>query len=644
MDEEDVVINADASGGVEAFQSMGVAVQNFHQDMDNIKTDFAQSFEHVGLHLFTSNLMSSIGMTGEARVAYMGLSAVMAAVSGVFELSAGTLAPFVIALGAAALIWKEFSGSAANAGQAVQDHEQAVQSDLTAQESATASYKDAIGSLDAYAASVGALPPKLADLKAALEAGLGASTQASAHDIGVQMGDLQTKILATKDTMSDLTEKIALDRLAQSEANQGTEQGAAEWAKAGNAIVVMGQALDSAKDKLAAQQAQLATLKADLPYVAEGYKSAGDYAQQMADAATAAYKANLKSIDDIIAADEAEMQALDETGAAADAAAEKQTRAAEQIAAGITALAAQQQQYAAQDIEITGDEWSQKTAKVAEASAKQEEALDKYYAKLLEDARKSGADTTAITAQYEAAKVQLAQTSTDQQAQVLRSFVGINQNLYQSMEAEGSSVFKSLATGFGNAVGQMVVQGKSFSDSMQKVFTSMEEAFISKVAEMTAQWLAFMALQGVAGMFSGGGASLGSLSGVGMMGGAPGASLSGVGGIPTNFLQGLPPTGSIPVPTYAGGVDTILSSPTLLIAGEAGEERLQITPQKGGGSPPAAAGGGGGSGGISVTFGDIHLHGVQDPQSLANQLLPYIAQAIKGRGQVGLTGPGLFGG
>ncbi len=52
-----------------------------------------------------------------------------------------------------------------------------------------------------------------------------------------------------------------------------------------------------------------------------------------------------------------------------------------------------------------------------------------------------------------------------------------------------------LSQGIGDALGKSIVEGKNFGESMKQTFKDMAESFISDVASMIVQWLAFMALK-----------------------------------------------------------------------------------------------------------------------------------------------------
>lgn len=59
----------------------------------------------------------------------------------------------------------------------------------------------------------------------------------------------------------------------------------------------------------------------------------------------------------------------------------------------------------------------------------------------------------------------------------------------------------SIEQGIGQAFAKMIVEGKSFADSMKELFKSIAEQFIAEVGRMIAKWLTFIALKGVGKLF-----------------------------------------------------------------------------------------------------------------------------------------------
>jgi hypothetical protein len=120
-------------------------------------------------------------------------------------------------------------------------------------------------------------------------------------------------------------------------------------------------------------------------------------------------------------------------------------------------------------------------------------------------------------------------------------------------------IYEGMVSGYGDAIGSMIVDGKDFGKSMEEVFKNMAREFISQVTQMMIKWAAFQALTGGAGGFGGG------------------------------------------IFGFAKGVDTVVNKPTMFMAGEGGPERVTVQPMAGSNN----GGGGGGGSPTNVNIGDI---------------------------------------
>lgn len=151
-----------------------------------------------------------------------------------------------------------------------------------------------------------------------------------------------------------------------------------------------------------------------------------------------------------------------------------------------------------------------------------------------------------------------------------------------------NSVWDSTIKGAADAFGKVAIEGGNMGEELQRVFQNMLESFISAVAEMTIRWLAFKALTSSFGGGFGGG-----------FGGA-----------------------------FARGGDFIVDRPTTFIAGEAGAERVQVTPL---GRNGAGGGQGGGAGAGTVNVGDININVQVDKldSNAAKKILENLANEIR---------------
>jgi len=168
--------------------------------------------------------------------------------------------------------------------------------------------------------------------------------------------------------------------------------------------------------------------------------------------------------------------------------------------------------------------------------------------------------------------------------------------------------FKSISSGFGNAIGAMVVEGQSLSQSMDQVFTKMAESFIGQVTEMIVVWAALKALMMI----------------------SPGGAAAFQGMATAAFPQIAANVYGSSVPKMASGGTMIADQPTLAVFGEAGPEMATFSPMGGGRS----SGGGGDTYNINL---QTHVYGVTDPKQIADQIGPLIVQNIRGRGNIGFV-------
>lgn len=163
-----------------------------------------------------------------------------------------------------------------------------------------------------------------------------------------------------------------------------------------------------------------------------------------------------------------------------------------------------------------------------------------------------------------------------------------------------TGIVKQIGSDFGNAFAQMIVEGKDFTEEMEKAFTKMAEQIIAKIVEMIAEWAIFTALTGFGG-------------GVGAFGAA---GLKGIG--------------------FATGGSVMVDRPTLALFGEGGPEMATFTPmsQMGAGG---AQGGGSGGGDIYVGAVNTSVSGVNNPDQIARVVGQKIIEQIRGQGQINFS-------
>ena len=223
-----------------------------------------------------------------------------------------------------------------------------------------------------------------------------------------------------------------------------------------------------------------------------------------------------------------------------------------------------------------------------------------------------------------------------------------------------SSTFQSAATGVGMGFAKMIVEGKNFGESMKALGIEVAESLIADFVAMGIKWAVMQAYRVVTHATAQSGiqatetaALTGSVVANHIAAGAVASSWAFsaetaaaawgaiVGGPPGSSAAVAAETAIVaPLATAAHvaaatGRDMMVDRPTMLWVGEGGEgERVTVTPK--------SKMGGRGGGGVSISFGDIIIQGVQDPRKIADQVALLITQAVRGRGQLSLVGPSIY--
>lgn len=156
------------------------------------------------------------------------------------------------------------------------------------------------------------------------------------------------------------------------------------------------------------------------------------------------------------------------------------------------------------------------------------------------------------------------------------------------------STFKGISTGFGKAIGDMLIFGKNFGLSMKNLFKQMAADFISKIASMLIEW-AIMSTVGqvimtavtaastaMAATIAAAWAPAAAMVSLATFGANAGPAAAGMATAAAT-AQGLAVI--TPPKKMALGGEGIVDKPTWFLAGEAGPERFNFTPLGKGGGP-----------------------------------------------------------
>jgi hypothetical protein len=160
-----------------------------------------------------------------------------------------------------------------------------------------------------------------------------------------------------------------------------------------------------------------------------------------------------------------------------------------------------------------------------EVRKKHNEQLDKLIKNMREEMIKAEKDITAAKAAALNERFALEKS-------IMGSMVTENEVTYARIKDYAKSAYLEMASGFGNSVARVLVDGESLKENMDKVFKNILRSFISMIVEMQLRSLAIRTLMGF-----------------------------GFG-----------------VPAFATGTNQMVDRPTLFMAGENGPERVKVSP------------------------------------------------------------------
>ena len=638
-DRVSVTVEADASGGVTAFDALAASVDKLGGSLTGASGKMASMADaaestviphraaHQAMNLVGADL---IAMTGAGSAAV-----------GPMHLLSSTL--FAVAMGGAAVSAPFIAMSVviAAASYAMKTLTADTKDNTKAQSDALTVYKSDADILDAYTAAGGRLTASLQALHTQINAGKQAT-----------LSDMQAKAAAALST-DQLT--VANDKLAISASKAyAAEHGwTAQMMASDNAFKIATDVLRKHEDQLILDQQAVTALS-------NGYATWQEYIKST----TTVLNSNKKAADeawavynDLNAQAAKYISAQEEKSAKAVEANKKE---AESFARFSTAAS-----LGTEELEIRTVELSGSLDKIPAKYDKMEMAALKYYAD--EGARIQVSSATRT--QKDAQMVNLEQQKTSRliaigaqeqaaKEQQIKQWLGVAQNADATLVSSASSAFLSIRSGFSNSVASMIVEGKNFGASMHQVFIQAAEQVISKLIEVEVVDRAInLARQGYA-IATGATQTIAaeeaavatlatdkivkiheaatSLSlavlnaeAFGALGGPLGSAASGS----AEFEIASPWAAATAAAT---GADFIADRPTRMLVGEGGQsERVTVTPISQGGGGTSSGGGGD----TVVTFtGDIVVNGIQNPRAFADQIALLVTQAIRGRAQINLVG------
>ena len=666
-----IEVDADASGGVSAFDSMGESAQAFIDKMNVLPNSFHQAatasqdlseaqnsaaISHRALH-------QTMSMVGVDLVAMSGASA---ALDGPVHVLSSSLMALVMAGGAISAPF--LIGTAAMVGlttvlglakKGTKEQSESSEDLLHKSESLASTTDSLLQKLTAYSKLAGSdMPSALRALLGETQALDAAEMAQASHLAGVAMGAAQSKLTAEKADASAIREKIA--ELIPMVALEAQEVATGE--RAAGTTKIHANELKNLNDQLAAntvdqikQQGVINTATADITAYSRGVNGASALIDKETEALKAHQKAvkkdaeeNATAITEAISLLQKDEAAANKAGAAfskmARANIDKTSEITEATAAMANKLNEIPAKYSRMTIEANRY-FDNEVARVNASAA----TTDQKGNQILQIEQQRTARIAAIDNQETQAKINN-----------VNKLLGVETNANAAMLSSASSAFIGIRSGFSNSVASMIVEGKNFSQSMHQVFISVAEQAIAKLIEIEVVDRAVnLARQGYAiitgatqtvaaeeaavttlatdkiiktheAITSGGLAVLNAMQ-FGALAGPVGSAAAGA--TETGIIAG--PMG---VAMAAQGIDFLADRPTMVQVGEGGEtERVTVTPMSQSGAKSA-----GGAGAMVFNFGDIIIQGITDPQRLADEIALLISQSIRGRGQVSLIGKSIW--
>jgi hypothetical protein len=566
MADVDANINISAVGADEASAALGKVSEGFQGISDEhakLAGKFGERFQHVGLQLFVGEALKASGVGMETR----GVLNILNLAINSFGLAMGAAVPYIIGAGAALAVLYGLYQKMADATKKRKDELAAL---LTAQEKEIQSLNTGIATLESYNKTLGYLPETTRKL-------LEAKKELRDFEAKEEISNLEKQVVAIKKLMAEEENRntqlknlaatqntVTAGSLVGAAATQGligiAGQASLKYSDWNKQILENNKAFLENKVQLAEATDRLRELKGG---VTETYDALAKKAKEAQEAAEKASREQISAIERIGKAEEVLRDK--EAGYLVDAAQQNANSMAEKNRA--TELWYQKEQQKLQawyDMQVTFIANHIKDVTLANEKKMELEAL---YGKALDALEK------------------------DRYAKTLTA----EKKMWNDVKDAAASAIDATAKKVGDSFAKMLVEGKSFTDSLEHMWRDMAEMFISEIARMMIKYLAFMALTG------GNTAS-------------PMAKMFG----------------------FAEGGSMLVTKPTLMLAGEGGQpEVATFTPL----SKMQSAGGGisqGPSGGSQISIGAIetHVYGVTDPARIADEVGRQIVQRIRGMGEI----------
>lgn len=563
---ENITITGESSGAITALDGAINSVGRFDDKVKSLGDTFSKPLEHAGVDIFGKQLLKSMGLAGEARSILQVLNVAVSETATAFGFAAGAAGLAVFGLGAlAAIIYK-----------LVESHNKHKESLVKLIESQVKSFNESEATVRIFDELHKNLTTKLSPAMAEYEKSIRAVNAAQSQTL---ITSLKKEIEDNNESIKNLTKAnksyqatIEDQKNAQFTQVKGLEEQGVQVRKISNDIKDFTRYIGDNATKIKNLTTANVEAKAKLEALAHGFSTAEEYAKSLT-----------KSTKDLTKADDA-------------------------LARQIDALNSLEKQHLAESAALSGFIWQAKTSKIQAELSKQTSAIMDHYRKGMEAAKKSGADTTALTIAALKA-VQAAQDKADsERGTKALKWHGISIDLINGVAIAGIKAGNTIADGMGKGFAEMLVDGKSWNKSMTALFHDLKVQFIADVTSMMIKWAAFQALKKV-GLFTSGGAAAAVFAAQGFV---------GTVNKPTTFVAG------------EGNEDEFVS---IIPKSQMAQGVHPFTPGAAAAGAGASAGGSGG-GGDTFNIGPFIAQGNDNPSGFAQKVMEYILRETRGRGQI----------
>ena len=333
-DSENILVTADSAGAVTAFNNLSGAVSGLDTTMESLGNTFSKPLEHVGVHLFGTELLQTVGIAGAGRPIIMLLQTAVTELGTTFGFAGGEVGLVVMGLAAAAaVIYKVVEAHKA--------HAESIQTLVDANKKQYDSTVEAVDSLEKYRSAVGELPPVLKALEDAEKSKMAVTRSSTIETENEQIATLQKTKAANLDLIASTNASIA--EMKQNSLGYMALAAAAMGVTA--QIEKMTAANETARKENITTSAQIKSVTADVAAQTKGFKDWEDQVSHGTASAT------------------------------------EYTKGIENIGKEVEILNGLQKKYTDDDLAATNTVWQSKTAKIQSELDKETTAIQAHFKK-----------------------------------------------------------------------------------------------------------------------------------------------------------------------------------------------------------------------------------------------------------------------